>query len=530
MLSARQTLEQPATPPPASEINYDQTFLNFKEGEVVKGIVLRVTDAHVVIDVGFKSEGLIAAYEFRNAAELKVGDSVDVYIEELEDENGLCVLSHRKAERNRGWEEVLSKYKENDVAPARVVRKVRGGLMVDLGGAEAFLPASLAFIKGFGNLSSLMDQSFDVKILKINPKRKNIIVSRKDLLEQEKQLSRDKILSELQEGTTRTGVVKNITDFGAFINLGGIDGLLHITDMSWGRINHPSEVLKVGDRVEVKILSFDKNSHKVSLGLKQLQSSPWETADQKFPVGSRFKGRVVNILPYGIFVELERGIEGLVHVSELSWSKRNANPGELYKQGDEVDVMVLSVDRVAQKISLGIRQTADNPWVGIEERYPVGIKVKGVVWNLTDFGAFIQVEDGIDGLVHISDISWTKKVAHPKEILKKGQEVEAVVLNVDQIKRKLSLGLKQLQEDPWTKLSDRFPAGSVVKGTVTKTATFGVFIEVEQDIEGLLHISEMGPEHAQNLEAQFPVGKTLQTKILKIDPAAHKIALSLKGV
>ncbi|MBF0253529.1 MAG: 30S ribosomal protein S1 [Candidatus Omnitrophica bacterium] len=525
-----ETLDTQSTDATGLQIDYDATFKNFKEGEVVKGHVLRITEASVLVDIGYKSEGQIPAYEFRGTEGLAVGDEVDVYIEEVEDEEGACRLSRRKAEKSRGWEQVVSQYGEGDIMKARVARKVKGGLMADLGGVEAFLPASLAFLKGFGNLNLLVGQEFEVKIIKINPQRHNIIVSRKDVLEKEKQESKEKVISELEVGVVRSGVVKNITDFGAFVNLGGIDGLLHITDMSWGRVNHPTEVLKVGDKVDVQILSFDKESMKVSLGLKQLQPNPWDDVDMRFPIGSRTTGRVVNVMPYGIFVEIERGVEGLVHVSEMSWSKRNANPGDLFKAEDQVDVMVLSIDKASQKISLGIRQTAENPWIGIEERYPVGTRIRGTVWNLTDFGAFVQVEDGIDGLIHISDMSWTKKVSHPREALKKGDEVEAVVLNVDQIKRKLSLGLKQMLEDPWIRIAERYPSGTIAEGVVTKTATFGVFVEIESDIEGLLHISEMNQDQATHLDENFPAETKLQVRILKIDSAAHKIALSLKGI
>lgn len=511
-------------------INYETTFSNFKEGEVVKGRVVRMTASEVLVDIGYKSEGKIAFDEFRSTPDIKVGSEIDVYIEEIENEDGLCVLSRRKAEKTKGWDLIIEKNNENDTVSAKAVRKVKGGLMVDIGGLEAFLPASLAFLKGFGNLNSLVEQTFDVKIIKINPQRRNIIVSRKDILEEERQQSKEKILQDLEVGQVRTGIVKNITDFGAFINLGGVDGLLHITDMSWGRINHPSEMLKVGDKADVKILSFDKDSLKVSLGMKQIQHNPWDDVDARFPIGSRVDGKVVNIMPYGIFVELDRGVEGLVHVSEMSWSKRVTNPHEMFKVGDAVNVMILSIDKANQKISLGLRQTADNPWVGVEDRYPVGTRIKGKIWNLTDFGAFVQIEDGIDGLVHISDISWTKKVNHPKEVFKKGDEIEAVVLNVDQIKRKLSLGIKQLEEDPWVKLAERYPIGTLVEGEVTKTATFGVFVEIEKDIEGLLHISEMPADYAKEVEKHYPQGSKVKTKIIKIDSSSHKIALSTKGV
>lgn len=512
------------------EIDYDKTFKTIVEGEIVNGTIAHIGENVVVIDIAYKSEGTIPAYEFNNLSDLKVGDKIDVCVEHTENEKGLCILSRRKAEKLLGWERIVAKHGEGDTVPARIIRKVKGGLMADIGGVESFLPASLAFLKGFGNLNALVGQIFDVKILKVNPQRRNIIVSRKDILEAEKQISKEKVFGELEVGVVRTGMVKNITDFGAFINLGGVDGLLHITDMSWGRINHPSEMLKVGDEIEVKVLSFDKDAMKVSLGLKQLLSNPWQEVEARYPVGSKAAGKVVNIVQYGVFVELEKGIEGLVHVSEMSWSKRSANPNDMFKLGDAVDVMILSIDSASQKISLGIRQTEDNPWEGIEERYAVGSKVKGKVWNLTDFGAFVQVEDGIDGLIHISDMSWTKKITHPKEALSKGDEVQAVVLNVDQIKRKLSLGLKQLDDDPWIKIAEKYVTGSVVEGVVTKTATFGIFVEIEKDIEGLLHISEMEQDSSTDLEAAYPVGTKLAIKVLKIDPIAHKIALSLKGV
>lgn len=510
-------------------INYEQTFYTLSVGNVVKGRVVNITSKEVIVDIGFKSEGMIPIYEFDNASTLNMGDEVEVLLEETENEHGRIVLSRRKAEKSQGWDRVVAEKGEGDTVEGKVNRKVKGGLMIDIG-VEAFLPASLAFLKGFGSLNSLLGQTIQVKIVKINPSRKNIIVSRKDLLEKEKQESKAKILEELEVGVIRKGVVKNITDFGVFINLGGIDGLLHITDMSWGRINHPSELVKVGDKIEVKILSFDKETMKVSLGLKQKEGNPWVEVDQKYPIGSKVKGKVVNVVPYGVFVELERGIEGLVHVSEISWSKRVTNPAEVFKVGDPVDVMVLNVDKEHEKISLGIKQTESNPWVGVEERYPVNKKVKGIVRNLTEFGAFVELEEGIDGLIHVSDMSWTRKVSHPKDVLKKGQEVEAQVLMVDQVNRKLSLGLKQLGMDPWEEVASKLSNGALVSGTVTKVASFGVFVEIEKDVEGLLHISETDLASAQLLETSYPVGKKLHTKIVKIDVPSRKIALSAKGV
>jgi len=514
---------------PGSEIDYEKTFHQINQGQVVKGQIVSVNPKEVVVDIGFKSEGIVPAHEFDSLSALKVGDAIDVLLEETEDEHGRIVLSKRKAEKSQGWERVIEQCGEGDTVEGKVTRKVKGGLMLDIG-VEAFLPASLAFLKGFGSLNSLLGQTVQVKIVKINPGRKNIIVSRKDLLEKEKMESKAKLLEELEVGTIRKGVVKNITDFGAFINLGGIDGLLHITDMSWGRISHPSELLKVGDKVEVKILSFDKESMKVSLGLKQKDANPWMTVDQKYPVGSRVKGRAVNVVPYGVFVELEKGIEGLVHVSEISWSKRISNPAEIFKIGDPVVVMVLNIDKEHEKISLGIKQTESNPWIGVEERYPIGTKVKGIVRNLTEFGAFVELEPGIDGLIHVSDMSWTRKVNHPKDLLKKGQEIEAVVLMVDQNNRKLSLGLKQLIMDPWEEIGSKLSTGALVLGTVTKVASFGVFVEIEKDVEGLLHISETDLSSGQQLELSFPVGKKLQARIIKMDLPARKIALSVKGV
>ena len=512
-----------------STVDYEGTFHRFGQGHVVKGHIVSISPKEVIVDIGYKSEGIIPAHEFDSLSSLKAGDEVEVLLEETENESGRIVLSRRKAEKSQGWDRIVEQHGEGDTIEGKVTRKVKGGLMLDIG-VEAFLPASLAFLKGFGSLNSLLGQSIQVKIVKINPSRKNIIVSRKDLLEKEKQESKAKILEELEVGVIRKGTVKNITDFGAFINLGGIDGLLHITDMSWGRINHPSELLKVGDKIEVKILSFDKDSMKVSLGLKQKDANPWMEVDKKYPIGAKIKGRVVNAVPYGVFVELERGVEGLVHISEISWSKRVTNPAEVFKIGDSVEVMVLNIDKEHEKISLGIKQTESNPWIGVENRYSPGMKVKGIVRNLTEFGAFVELEEGIDGLIHVSDMSWTRKVNHPKDILKKGQEVEAVVLMVDQTNRKLSLGLKQLIMDPWEEIASKLTTGAVVSGAVTKIASFGVFVEIEKDVEGLLHISETDLQSAQNLESTFPVGKKLQTKIVKIDLPARKIALSVKGV
>ena len=525
----RSFIEDLEEAPLSSGIDYEQTFRNVGQGRVVKGTVVSIGAKEVIVDIGFKSEGMIPSYEFDTLKTLKIGDEVEVLMEETEDLKGRVVLSKKKAEKSQGWDRVVEKVGEGDTVEGRVTRKVKGGLMMDIG-VEAFLPASLAFLKGFGSLNSLLGQTIQVKIVKVNPSRKNIIVSRKDLLEKEKMESKAKTMEELEVGSIRKGVAKNITDFGVFINLGGIDGLLHITDMSWGRINHPSELVKVGDKIDVKILSFDKETMRVSLGLKQIESNPWANVDQKYPVGSRIKGKVVNVVPYGIFVEIERGIEGLVHVSEISWSKRITNPAEVFKTGDAVDVQVLSIDKEHEKISLGIKQTEANPWIGVENRYKVGQKVKGAIRNLTEFGAFVELEEGIDGLIHVSDMSWTRKVNHPKDVLKKGQEVEAVILVVDEVNHKLSLGLKQLITDPWEEIASKLSAGSMVLGEVTKVASFGVFVEIEKDVEGLLHISETDLQSPQQLESHFPIGKKVEARIVKIDLPLRKIALSTKGV
>ena len=514
---------------PGGTVNYESTFTNIAQGHVVKGYIIAITSKDVVVDIGFKSEGAIPAYEFDSLSSLKIGDEVEVLLEETENKDGRVILSKKKAEKSQGWDRVVENVGEGSTVEGKVTRKVKGGLMMDIG-VEAFLPASLAFLKGFGSLNSLLGQTIQVKVVKINPSRKNIIVSRKDLLEKEKLDSKAKTLEELEVGSTRKGTVKNITDFGVFINLGGIDGLLHITDMSWGRIAHPSELVKVGDKIDVKILSFDKETMRVSLGLKQIEANPWTHVDTKYPIGSKVKGRVVNVVPYGVFVELERGIEGLVHVSEISYSKRVTNPAEVFKTGDPVDVMVLNIDKEHEKISLGIKQTGENPWTGVESRFKVGDKLKGIVRNLTEFGAFVELEPGIDGLIHVSDMSWTRKVNHPKDVLKKGQEVEAVILVVDEVNHKLSLGLKQLITDPWEEIASKLSTGSMVMGTVTKVASFGVFVEIEKDVEGLLHISETDLTNPQLLETTFPIGKKVSSRIVKIDLPSRKIALSTKGI
>ena len=450
-------------------------------------------------------------------------------LEALEDSNGMVVLSKHKADKIAGWENIVNNHNEGDVVKGKAIRKVKGGLMVNIG-VEAFLPASQSTLRSPIDLNNLLGKEFDYKIIKINKPRKNIVVSRKDILAQEKAEEREKLLGELEKNQTRKGTVKNITDFGAFISLGGIDGLLHITDMSWGRISHPSELVAVGDEIEVMILDFDKESMKVSLGLKQKTANPWEEVEAKYPVGTNIKGKVVNLVPYGAFIELEKGIEGLIHISEISWTKRISHPSEVLAIGDTVEAMVLSIDKDSQKISLGLKQLEANPWLDAPVKYPEGSNIKGKIKNLTEYGAFVELDDNIDGLIHVSDISWTRKISHPSEVLKKGQKVEALVLAVDQENMKISLGLKQLQEDPWNSYVEKYTVNTEIEGTITKITNFGIFVEFDKDLEGLIHISELSEEVSGNLEEKYKVGDKLKAKIVKVDNETRKIGLSMKDV
>lgn len=508
---------------------YFQTMKQLKEGEVIKGRIASITNRYVVVDIGFKSEGMISLEEFHDPGSLKVGDEIDVLLESIEDDDGMVVISKKKAEKILGWENIINNYNEGDTIKGLAVRKVKGGLMVDIG-VEAFLPASQSSLRGPINLNTLMNQPLDYKIIKINKPRKNIVVSRKEVLIKEKETQRQKLLSELEKGQLKKGMVKNITDFGAFINLGGIDGLLHITDMSWSRISHPSEIVAVGDEIEVVVLDFDKDNMKVSLGLKQKTPNPWQEVEVKYPVGSKAKGKVVNIVPYGAFVELEKGIEGLIHISEMSWTKRINHPSEVAAIGDIVETIVLSIDRTSQKISLGLKQLEANPWLEAAVKYPAGTKVKGKVKNLTDYGAFVELDQNIDGLIHISDISWTRKISHPSEVLKKGQKVEAVILSVDQESMKIALGLKQLQDDPWSGHMDRYNVNTDVEGTITKMTNFGFFLEFDKDLEGLVHVSEIPGVDSASLEEKFKVGDKVKARIIKIDNESRKIGLTMKGI
>jgi len=508
---------------------YYESVKSLKEGEIIKGRIIAISKRDVVIDIGYKSEGLIPLFEFGPNADIKVGDEVDVLLEAIEDENGMVVLSKNKAEKIAGWENIINNYNEGDVIKGKAMRKVKGGMMVDIG-VEAFLPASQSTFKGPIELNSLLGKEVDYKIIKINKPRKNVVVSRKEVIAQEKAEQKQKVLGELEKGQIRKGVVKNITDFGAFVNLGGIDGLLHITDMSWGRISHPSEVLAVGDEVEVMILDFDKENLKVSLGLKQKTPNPWKDVGDKYPVGSKVKGKVVNLVPYGAFVELEKGVEGLIHISEISWTKRINHPSDVVAIGDMVEAVVLSADIGSQKISLGLKQLEVNPWLDAPVKYPENSHIKGKIKNLTDYGAFVELDENIDGLIHVSDISWTKKISHPSEVLKKGQKVEAIVLSVDQENMKIALGLKQLSEDPWPSYVEKYSVNTIIEGTITKVANFGVFVEFDKDLDGLIHISELPEEPTTNLEEKYKVGDKIKAKIIKIDNESRKIGLSMKGI
>lgn len=509
------------------EAAYGKTFRRLSEGDIVKGRVIAIGKKDIYIDLGYKSEGVISAAECKDIENLKIGDEFDVFVESKENEDGMITVSRRKAEKMQGWDKISVTYQENDFIEGKVTRKVKGGLMVDVG-IEAFLPASLVALKGFGNVNQLIGQVLAFKIVKMNKARKNIVLSRKDAILKERETAKSKVIGELKAGELRKGIVKNITDFGVFVDLGGMDGLLHITDMSWGRISHPSEMLAIGDSIEVMILNFDKENMRVSLGLKQKTENPWKGVDTKYPVGTRVKGKVVNIMPYGAFIEIEKGIEGLVHVSELSWTVRVNNPQEVLAIGDIVEAIVLSVDAANQKISLGLKQIEPNPWLEIKEKFHPGTKTEGKVKNLTDYGAFIEIEGGIEGFVHINDMSWTKKINNPKEFLKKGQKIETMILAVDSESQKISLGIKQLTTDPWPEITKRYSLDAIVEGVVTKLTSFGIFVELEKDLEGLVHISELDVEQPLNLEELYKAGDKISAIVIKVDDLERKIRLSIK--
>ena len=527
---------QAHTPAPGSEESFAELFESsqslVKEGQVVSGTVLSVDPDHVLVDVGCKSEGMIATWEFADddgVARIQVGQKVDVLVEQSENEDGVIVLSKEKADRLRVWDHLQSAYDNSEVVEGVINGRVKGGLSVNLKGVKAFLPGSQVDLRPVRNLDRMIGEPHKFKLIKFNKRRGNIVLSRRALLETERQSLRQKTLEILKEGLVVEGIVKNITDYGAFIDLGGIDGLLHITDMSWGRISHPSEVFQVGDQVRVRVLKFDPETERVSLGLKQTQPDPWISIGDRYPIGLRIRGKVVSLADYGAFVELEPGIEGLIHISEMSWTKRVKHPSKVVAIGDEVDVLVLEVDPQNRKISLGMKQTEPNPWSLLEERYPPGTKVRGVVRNVTNFGVFVGIEDGIDGLIHVSDISWTQKIRDPKELFKKGDELEAMVLKVDTESEKFSLGLKQLQPNPWDEVPRKYPVGSKIKGKVTSIADFGVFVEVEEGIEGLVYASEVG-RNVENISDVVKVGDEVEALVVRVDAAEQKIALSMRAI
>src|SRR5215472_8024843 len=502
--------------------------LPFAAGNIVKGTIIEVRPKEVLVDIGYKSEGVISGGEFEDIKIVKPGDQIDVLIEKLEDKEGMVVLSKEKAEFKQNWERILTICNEGGTIAGRVKAIVKGGLLVNIG-VEAFLPASQIDVITPKNLAQYVGNTYDFKVVKINQERQNIVLSRRELIEQERLERRQKLLAEMTPGDIRKGTVKNITDFGAFIDLNGIDGLLHITDMSWGRIGHPSELLKVGQDIDVVVLDINREKERVSLGLKQKLANPWDNIEAKFPIGAKVKGKVVNLVPYGAFVELEPGVEGLVHVTELSWTKRIAKPSDVLKQDQEIEAVVLGINREEQKISLGIRQLEANPWDKAQEKYPPGTKVKGKIRNLTSYGAFIELEEGLDGMIHVSDISWTRKINHPSEVLKKGDEVEAVVLEVDKTNQRIAVGVKQLTTDPWSTIDQLYKVGDLVTGNVTKLASFGAFVGLQHDIDGLVHISQISEERVDKIKNVLKVGQEVTARVIKIDKSDRRIGLSIKA-
>ena len=511
---------------------FEQSVKNVKEGEVVRGTVLSVDEDHVQIDIGFKSEGLVPTWEFMDddgTVLVGPGDTVDVLVEEAEDHLGRIVLSKEKADRLLVWDEISRAYKADEAVEGTVLSRVKGGLAVDIG-VKAFLPGSQVDLRPVRNLEQVVGNKLKFKIIKFNKRRGNIVLSRRALLETERRKLRETTLDTLAPGQIIDGVIKNLTDYGAFIDLGGIDGLLHVTDMSWGRVNHPSELFHVGDEIKVKVLKFDPDSERVSLGLKQIQPDPWIDASIRYPIGKRIQGKVVSLAEYGAFVELEAGIEGLIHVSEMSWTKRVKHPSKVVSVGDQVEALVLDVDERERKISLGMKQIEENPWSMIEQAYPIGTRVTGTIRNITNFGIFVGLEEGIDGLVHVSDISWTEQIKHPGEKFKKGDTVEAVVLKIDKENEKFSLGIKQLESNPWEEILKRYPVGGEVTGAITRVAEFGAFVELEQGIEGLIYSSDLSSERVENPTDVVQPGQEVTALVMKVDPAEQKISLSIRAM
>lgn len=500
----------------------------YKEGSIVKGRILEVRPREFLVDIGYKSEGTIPATEFDDPADVAVGDEIEVLLVRLENEEGMVILSKEKAAYRQNWDKIKAVFQNEGIIKGRVKAVVKGGLLVNIG-VESFLPSSQIDIIPPKDLNQFVGNTYDFKIVKLNDDRKNVVLSRRELIEQERSEKRQEFMENTQVGSMVTGAVKNLTDFGAFIDLGGMDGLLHITDMTWGRLTHPSELLKVGEEITLQVLEINKDKERVSLGLKQTTHNPWDKIEERFPTGTRIKGKITNLVPYGAFVEIETGVEGLIHVSELSWTKRITRPSDVLTQDQEVEAVVLGVNKDEQKISLGVRQLEPNPWDEIEQRYIIGKQVKGQVRNMTAYGAFIELEEGIDGMVHVSDLSWTRKINHPSEILKKGDEVEAVVIDIDKANQRIALGVKQLDEDPWKEIDRLYKIGDLVKGKVTKLANFGAFVALDHDIDGLVHISQLSEEHVAKVKDVIKVGDEVEARVIKVDKVERRIGLSIKA-
>jgi small subunit ribosomal protein S1 len=511
------------------ELLKSSNFESLKEGSVVNATITEVRPQCVVVDIGAKSEATIPSHEFLDMSDVTIGQQVQVYLEKLEDKLGKPVISYEKAQQKKNWEEIQSKCTEGSVIQGRVKAKVKGGLIVNVG-LDAFLPASQIDIQQPKNLDQYVGNTYEFKVLKINTERKNIVISRRELIEEQRREKRTKLLAEVQVGDMRRGVVKNITDYGAFIDLDGLDGLLHVTDMSWGRLGHPSEMLKVGEEINVKVLEVDRDRERLSLGLKQTMPNPWEGIERRYPTGAVVTGKVVNMVPYGAFVELEKGVEGLVHITEFSWTKRITKPSEMLKIGDDVKAVVLGIQTQDQKISLSMRQLEPNPWNMVQHNYPVGARVHGVIRNLTNYGAFVELENGIDGMVHVSDMSWTRKINHPGECVKKGDEVDAIVLDVDVENQRISLGMKQLTPDPWQEIDKMFHVGDVVTGKVVKLTNYGAFVEIEGGMDGLVHISQIREEAVEKIKDVIKIGDDVKARVIKIDKENRRVGLSIKAM
>jgi small subunit ribosomal protein S1 len=501
---------------------------NYREGSIVKGHILEKRPKEFLIDIGYKSEGVVSASEFDDPDEIQVGDEVEVLLERLENDQGMVILSKQKASQRQNWSKIVKLFEAEGIIKGRVKSVVKGGLIVNVG-VEAFLPASQVDINPPKDLTQFVGNTYDFKIVKLNEDRKNVVLSRRELIEAERSERRQQFLGTMSAGDKVEGTVKNITDFGAFLDLDGIDGLLHITDMSWARLTHPSEAVKPGDRLTVVVLEINKDKERISLGLKQLQSNPWDRIEERFPIGQKIGGKITNLMPYGAFVQIEEGIEGLIHVSELSWTKRITRPSDVLTLGQDIEAVVLGVNKADQKISLGVRQLEPNPWDEIEQRYVIGKQVRGQVRNMTAYGAFVELEEGIDGMVHVSDLSWTKKINHPSEVLKKGDEVDAVVIDIDKANQRISLGVKQLETDPWKEIEGKFKVGDLVKGTVSKIANFGAFIELPGDIDGLVHISQISEDRVEKVKDVLKPGQEVEARVIKIDKTERRLGLSIKA-